>query len=370
MRTLQVNSGAETPRKYETLALDESIDEGASPGQILVMFAIFMIGLMGILGLATDVGFALSAKRSVQGAADSGALAGARMIARYTASSPTSAMTEINAVVAKNTFGSMTPTVKSCEYLKGMFDVISGVSCNQKIPSEAAGIRIKTRGTVKTWFIHIVPGAPKTVKVGGYAKARVQNATQVPSDAPFIICGDKAWDVTSNPNGVGTGIGTTLSLFTSTGPMKVNPAAVGKTFRVHDAQLASKTGVTCGATSAQFTGLADQDKNTNLAVNSWVTYATSGAPGATKTKIDGADGCASGVTAPYNCVMLLPIAKNETASGGKLELHVVGFAAFQITEVNANTHNATLIDDYIMTGTGGGSWCRDCGGAVVVRLIW
>jgi hypothetical protein len=41
-----------------------------------------------------------------------------------------------------------------------------------------------------------------------------------------------------------------------------------------------------------------------------------------------------------------------------------------MTEVNVNTHNATLIDDYIMTGTGGGSWCRDCGGAVVVRLIW
>jgi len=33
-------------------------------------------------------------------------------------------------------------------------------------------------------------------------------------------------------------------------------------------------------------------------------------------------------------------------------------------------HNATLLDDYILSGTGANSWCRDCGGAVVIRLIW
>jgi len=33
-------------------------------------------------------------------------------------------------------------------------------------------------------------------------------------------------------------------------------------------------------------------------------------------------------------------------------------------------HNAILLDDYILSGTGANSWCRECGGTVVIRLIW
>jgi hypothetical protein len=49
---------------------------------------------------------------------------------------------------------------------------------------------------------------------------------------------------------------------------------------------------------------------------------------------------------------------------------VAGYAAFAITTVDSATHNATLLDDYIISGTGASNWCRDCGGVVVIRLIW
>ena len=38
-----------------------------------------------------------------------------------------------------------------------------------------------------------------------------------------------------------------------------------------------------------------------------------------------------------------------------------------ITKVDADRHNATLLADYIVSGPGTDTWCRDCGGAVVVR---
>ncbi len=358
------------PGKYAELPpVEEPVEEGAQRGQIIVMFAIFLVAMLGVLGLATDVGYMLAAKRATQGAADSGAMAGARMIARYTADTPTKAQTEVATVVAKNTFGPVTPTVLTCEYIGNNWGVVG--TCNQNVPSNAAGARVKTRSTFKTWFIRIIPGAPKQVTVGGYAKAWVQNAAKAPADAPFIVCGDNAWDVTDDPTGTGTSVGDNLDIITSTSPMRINPDAIGQTIRIHDADLDQKGNAECSSKSDQFKGLADQSENAGKSKNSWFHYDTGTTAGSVETKIDGAGGCLEETNAPYNCVMILPIATNSPSeSGSDHKLYVVGFAAFQITEVDADTHNATLLDDYIISGSGADSWCRDCGGTVVVRLIW
>jgi hypothetical protein len=46
----------------------------------------------------------------------------------------------------------------------------------------------------------------------------------------------------------------------------------------------------------------------------------------------------------------------------------VEFFAFSITTVESETRNANLLDDEIVCGTGASNWCRDRGGAVVIRL--
>src|SRR5215207_7577502 len=73
-----------------------------SPGQILVMFAIFLIGMLGMLGLCTDLGVAFMQRRTVQAAADAGALAGTRIVAKSSASTPLAARADVEAVVAAN----------------------------------------------------------------------------------------------------------------------------------------------------------------------------------------------------------------------------------------------------------------------------
>jgi Flp pilus assembly protein TadG len=370
MKTTWAAGNAGMPGKYEPLPLvEEPVEEGAQRGQIIIMFAVFLVAMLGILGLATDVGYMLAAKRATQGAADSGAMAGARMIARYTSANPTRAESEVATVVAKNAFGPVTPTVLSCEYIGNNWGVVG--TCNQNVPSNAAGARVKTRSTFDTWFIRVIPGAPKQVTVGGYAKARVQKAAKTLPDGPFIVCGFNSWDVTSNPTGTGTGVGTNLDILASDSPMMINSAAIGRTFRIHDPQLDAMGNADCSSEGDRFKGLSDQAANVGKKAGNWFAYDTGDAAGPTQTKVEGVDGCASGTDAPYNCVMILPIATNSPAeSGNSKEVYVVGFAAFRVTTIDSNTHNATLLDDYIVSGSGADSWCRDCGGTVVIRLIW
>jgi Flp pilus assembly protein TadG len=369
MKVNWIAGGAVTPAKHAALVPGEPVEEGAAHGQVIVMFAIFLIAMLGVLGLATDVGYTMAAKRSVQGAADSGAMAGARVIARYTTTAPTSAQSEVATVVQKNTFGPVTPTVLSCEYIGNNWSVVG--TCNQNVPTSAAGARVKTRATFKTWFIRVIPGAPKTVTVGGYAKARVQSAAKSPADGPFIVCGINSWDVTSDPTGKGTGVGSNLNILASDSPMKINSAAIGHTFRIHDPSLDQKGNADCSSKADRFKGLNDQAANAGKKAGNWFTYDTGDKAGPTQTKVEGVDGCSSGTDAPYDCVMILPIATNNPAeTGNSKQVYVVGFAAFHVTTVDSNTHNATLLDDYIISGSGADSWCRDCGGTVVIRLIW
>jgi hypothetical protein len=71
--------------------------------------------------------------------------------------------------------------------------------------------------------------------------------------------------------------------------------------------------------------------------------------------------------------MLIPVAVKRNAGDPSGQLFVIGFAAFWITRghsSSSNSHNAQLLDDYILSGVGGtDGWCRDCGGVVVIRLI-
>lgn len=66
------------------------------------MFGIFLTVMIGALGLSMDLGMAFAHRRSMQNAADSGALAGARIVAKSTVLAPLSAQADVEAVVRDN----------------------------------------------------------------------------------------------------------------------------------------------------------------------------------------------------------------------------------------------------------------------------
>jgi hypothetical protein len=358
---------ADRPTPVEDEA-EPAARRGAGRGQIIVMMAFFLVSLMGMLGLAIDVGYALAAKRAVQGAADAGAMAGARQIARYKTSAPTSAQADANALATANTFGGLTPTMYYCKYIGDNWAEVG--SCPSNVPSNATGVRIRTRMEVPTFFIQVVPGVDDSVEVLGYAKARVQKATFADGDGPFVVCGSHSWAVI---NAAGTSVTLDIPIWSGG---KVSPAAVGVTFRVHDPQINQTSGIKkdagCNAKAANFNGLNDQDANDNKGKNQWFNYIEGTQAGPTRTKVEGAQGCGTNTSAPYNCVMILPIAVNsppEDAAHQK-QVYVVGWAAFYVTNCGSNCHNAKLLDNHVVTGPGQDGWTRDDGGPIVIRLIW
>jgi Putative Flp pilus-assembly TadE/G-like len=80
-------------------------------GQILVLFAMSLVGIMAIAGLAFDIGRFYSEKRFLQNAADAGALAVANALIR--GESTTDAEAEGRDVLGRNLLGSPTGTVAS-----------------------------------------------------------------------------------------------------------------------------------------------------------------------------------------------------------------------------------------------------------------
>jgi hypothetical protein len=307
----------------------------------------------------------MAARRAAQGAADAGAIAGARVLVKYPA--VTTAQSEVSSIVATNKFGPITPTLYMCQYINGSWGVVG--TCNQTVPSSAVGVRVRTRVAFSTYFMQVIPGAPENLIAAGYAKARVESADLSGGwpDAPFIICGKASWAV---KDANGNTIDQNIPILDSSN--EIRTAAHNVTYRVHDPQLKNHYEADCKSKGARFKGLADKEENEDKEAPDWFGYDTGTKAGPTRAKVNGTEGCAANTPEPYNCIMILPIATNNPAeSGNSKDVYVVAYGAFQITTVDSNSHNAKLIPDYIMSGVDGtDGWCRDCTGAVVVRLIW
>src|SRR3954451_2935176 len=56
---------------------------GRARGQVLVIMTLALVGLMGITGVAVDMGYAYTHRREVQNAADAAALAGAIKLGQH-----------------------------------------------------------------------------------------------------------------------------------------------------------------------------------------------------------------------------------------------------------------------------------------------
>ncbi len=351
--------------------LERSGQTGASRGQIVILFAFFSIAMLGMLGLAMDLGMAFAQKRTIQNAADAAALAGARQVARYTPAVPTSAEPETTQFATGSTdhIGSTSQTLFYCKYV----DYSGGEQgdCNAPVTPPATGVRVKVREQHQTFFIRVIPGAPTTVTTEATAMAFVERFTTPTGDAPFLLCGSSSWAITDeNNNALGGNKGVSLNILTAAN--KINPAYVGYTFRIHDNSLsqgnvaspASQAG--CGTTSASFNGLAGSG-NQNASIAGWFDYQTGTQVGNVTVDVPGVGGCRAGQNT--NCVMFLPVAKSTPTPTAR-QMYVVTLAPFRITcgGSNCQYHDATLVDDFIVSGPSSRDWCRDCNGTVVVRM--
>jgi Flp pilus assembly protein TadG len=328
---------------------------GASRGQVVLMFAIFLTVMMGALGLSIDVGMAMAQRRSMQNAADAGALAGARIVAKSTAASPLSAQADVEAVVRSNALDAATVGAITCSYVNDSGSSLGG--CGAVVPSGATGTRVTVNETHPTYFIQIMPGAPSTVTTSAAAGAKVMRLTAF-SDGPFLPCATNTQLVSGGNMDIMVKSGSTWT---------INQAAVGQDFKIHGPQIED-----CKIHPSSYKGIADQGSNAGLSAPGWFHFDTGDKAGPVSQDVQGADGCKAGQV-PKDCVMFLPIAVDQGQPLGSSDhrAYVVGFMPFFITEPKKNEHYGKLLDDYIVYGSGQpgqGGWTPSYEGPITIRL--
>lgn len=344
----------------------------ASQGQIIVLFAMFSIVMVGMLGLATDLGMAFAQRRTIQNAADAAALAGARQVVKYKDTAPTSAYTEANtfATASANRLSSA-QSMTVCRYIDDTFKEPPDPmldACTSTVPAAATGVHAEVTEVHDTFFIRVLPGAPETLELTAQATARVERLRNPPKDAPFILCGSSAWAIKDK---AGAPIDRSLSIISADG--KVISDFVGYTFRVRDQNIGTgsaggpKDKADCD-TPEGWKGMADAG-NESATVPGWFKYHTGTQVGVDFTPVQGVGGC---IPPNYTgCVMFLPVAINSPTPASQ-KIWVVGFAPFYVTCVGSNCQdtNGLLIDNFITLGPSDPGWSRDdAGSPVVIRMI-
>lgn len=348
------NTMAGTIAPQSAYAPDEPGHRAASRGQVLIMFALFSTAMIGMVGLATDLGIAFAGRRSMQNAADAGALAGARAIARRAAGASISVPNEVSTMVSGNASSLAQPSLEQCTFISD-----NGTSlgpCASTIPSGATGVRVTVSETHQTFFIRVVPGAPKQVTTRATASAHVRKVASIPSDGPFLVCG-VATELVSG--------GQMPVMIKKDGVWQINPTAVGKTFKIHGPQIQK-----CNAKASRYKGVADQDANRSKSAppEQWFNYKEGDNAGPVSADVQGAQGCKAGQQV-VNCVAFLPIVvDNPPETGNDRQLWCIGYAPFYITEPKSNEHYGTLIGSYIVKGPVKSGWTPDYLGPVVIKL--
>jgi len=353
------------------------------PGQVLVLFALASIPLMGFVGLAIDGGNILAQRRIVQNGADSGAISGARDLAR-SASDPKATAHSYATTNAGLGTQANTPSTTSVEtYINN-----SGTTGVSK--DAAAGINVTVTKSFKTYFLSVI-NIP-TYTVSAMAQGKVQS--YAPSGGPFIVCGDKAAKVNSD------GSTTNTAIVSDWSPPTIDSSQIGKEFAVHWPQMNDNDCDYYKNSGSAYNGVAYNDPS-NVCTGftpgqgCWMAGTTGTHAGPSRTAVAGLTGCnATDETGYDSCIVILPImapkngagnASNcpgtDPYSGNQKGMCVRLWAAFRLRS-GANTphpsgcndaqcHIGTLLGSVVVTDISSGtvSDCTPpCTGPMVVRL--
>jgi Flp pilus assembly protein TadG len=354
---------------FRLLEIRTGLAAGKSTGQILMIYGVAAIGIMGVTGLAVDGGYIFAQRRLVQNGADAGALVGARDIVKGNFPSVDSDVT----TYARGNAGS-TANV-SWEYVDN-----AGAPVGQ---SSATGVSVLVTKTFNTFFIQALGISTFTVSSRGAARAQVlQGAT----GAPFIVCaGGLTRSLTGFPGGI----------LTSTIPPTVRPEAIyvpggGPEFVVHGSKVGQSDpwGDCNWSSSSSFKGNTPPSVYSGCAsLPCYYPYATGNSAGPSRNRVAGLPGCnAADENVPDGCVAILPIAAMkdtaaDTCAGPEPSEHmcVVAWAPFQLRVggqagdpggCNAsNCHIGRILDRVISTEGSGVNWTPGTLGPMVVRLL-
>ncbi|MCG3776307.1 MAG: hypothetical protein JW395_3160 [Nitrospira sp.] len=331
-----------------TLQREHGRDLNRQEGQALIIIAFAMVGLLGFMGLVTDVGWGLSQRRYAQNAADAAALAAIQSIANLTTSSTacdnntlTNTVDDIiDDYVELNAGSNATNTWN--------FISNSGATVSSNVCTTATGVKVNVTNPYPTFFLSIVGISTSTTS--GSAGGRVRTLDAFSGGPPFIGCGTQLRRV-SDDSYINV-------LDTSSNPPSVREEYVGTAFYLHGVEVKD----TCGAGS-NFKGNAAESQTgcTTLPCN--CDSQNGNRAGPTIVRVAGAAPGCSGSTFD-DCVLIIPLADGSVDGD---TLHVVTWAAFLVEQVDSNTHKGTMLGAVFTVGSST-DWTSGAAGLLVLSL--
>ncbi|MGH2353294.1 MAG: pilus assembly protein TadG-related protein, partial [Chloroflexota bacterium] len=179
-------------------------------GTVSVMAAFLMMGLVGMLALVVDVGYAYGQRRMAQNVADRAAVAAAKVLARHIQTGAGSTMTDADvaaamADIAAHTSGGIS-VAGDAEYIDAdqlplVPSVIVGQAIGGLIPVNAFGVRVQPDKTFPAFFASAL--GFQTLSVAAEAKSLVLSVASVDQDhpdyAPFIVWGGNPEHLCASP---------------------------------------------------------------------------------------------------------------------------------------------------------------------------
>jgi putative Flp pilus-assembly TadE/G-like protein len=359
------------------------------PAQAMVLFALGLLAMVALLALVIDGSHIYLQRRTIQAAADAGALAGARALGK---ASLATIGPDATTFAGYNTFGG-TQSIE-CIYLVDTSGapfksiVSNSATCPSlpaaSMPDGASGVHVDVRVDFHTFLA----GMLRVYALDAVGRATAQLATPggvYTRDAPLIVCGGgpdgAAALLSSNPvvhivNGLPDPQPVSLTTYTVSnnsgytmerfliGTTTIDPTKNGHVYYLKGPVVGQASGTIgsstvtddCGAASNKFDGGAAPDQVLTSLPGDLGAISGNNVAGI-GSQVETPGGCATGTDidtwtagAP-GCVMILPVADRPAtgSSSGNPILHVETVAAF-----------------YVWCNKGTGSTCQEWVGQLIV----
>ncbi|MGE3956222.1 MAG: pilus assembly protein TadG-related protein [Vicinamibacterales bacterium] len=209
---------------------------GGERGQALPLVAVLTVVLLGMMGLAIDVGYALSVRQALQASTDAAATAAAMELSEAGGGSPTTVASQFAMTTgSKNARSTITgvsiqTTVKCTNY---MANLMTGANCTS--PSTPANtVTVVQRAPVATFFGRVLGFT--SFDVGTRATAGMRGGSMPPLDVMIVL------DTTASMGG-----NCSASVAGVTHPTRLDCAKAGIRTLLNALWPCSQTQATCGA---------------------------------------------------------------------------------------------------------------------------
>jgi Flp pilus assembly protein TadG len=350
------------------------------PAQVLVLFALAAIPLMGFVGLAVDGGNILAQRRIVQNGADAGVLAGLRDMARGSSSTALNSAQSYAQTNAGAGFKATNATLTIGPASGPVF--INNAGTEGVDQSLATGVKVTVTKTFSTYFLNVIQ--IPTFTVSASASGKLQKWGQ--NVGPFLVCVDGLKDgsnLTDNQNNPNDWFANGILDFTTPSNPTVRPEALNQDFFVHGSKLGQNDGA-CGWNGASnYKGVADTSYTGCTTVPCSYPYDGGTSSGPITFQVVGVAACA-GTSDQFvdGCVAILPVVaqKNSardtcspsTPSGSMCVLAWVPFqlrvGSGSVPGCGTNCHVGRPLGTVLLKDTPGVDCTPPCSGALMIKL--